>query len=145
MYRGFFTTFTYLDNTICPKCKSRLVGMNLTESEWNILNSISLDQDFVFALDKLKIDNPIEFTLKMSQFKQNAEASKQTEMIEKERQNSLSTLKASQSNIPKCPTCGSTNIKKISGTKRWITTGMFGLGSSNLGKTMQCGSCGYKW
>lgn len=47
--------------------------------------------------------------------------------------------------VPKCPTCGSTNVKKIGAGKRWVSTGMFGLASSNLGKTMQCGSCGAKW
>ena len=50
-----------------------------------------------------------------------------------------------QPQVPKCPTCGSTNIKNISGTKRWLSTGIFGLASSNIGKTMVCGSCGYKW
>ncbi|SFU56971.1 hypothetical protein [Butyrivibrio sp. INlla21] len=50
-----------------------------------------------------------------------------------------------QQYIPKCPTCGSPDIKKITGGKRWITTGIFGLGSSNLGKTMECNNCGYKW
>jgi predicted RNA-binding Zn-ribbon protein involved in translation (DUF1610 family) len=48
-------------------------------------------------------------------------------------------------NLPKCPTCGSTNIEKISSSKRWFTTGLFGLGSSNVGKTMHCKNCGYKW
>ena len=48
-------------------------------------------------------------------------------------------------NIPKCPTCGSTNIKRISGTKRWLTTGLFGLASSDIGKTMVCKNCGYKF
>lgn len=48
-------------------------------------------------------------------------------------------------NKPKCPTCGSTNIRKISGTKRFVTTGLFGLASSNIGKTMECKNCGYKW
>lgn len=51
----------------------------------------------------------------------------------------------SSSNVPKCPTCGSTKIQKISGTKRWVTTGLFGLASSNVGKTMECKNCGYKW
>lgn len=46
---------------------------------------------------------------------------------------------------PKCPTCQSTNISKISGTKRWLTTGLFGLASSDIGKTMQCNNCRYKW
>lgn len=49
------------------------------------------------------------------------------------------------SDTPKCPTCQSTNLKKISGTKRWISTGLFGLASSNIGKTFECRSCGYKW
>lgn len=50
-----------------------------------------------------------------------------------------------QSNQPKCPTCGSTNIQKISGTKRWLSAGLFGLASSDIGKSMVCRSCGYKW
>lgn len=138
MYRGFFTTFTYLDNTICPKCKTKLIEMNLTEDEWNTLNAVSLEQDFIFAMDKLKQENIIEFTEKMSQFR---EVEKQWFHDKLE----ASTPKSSQSNVPKCPTCGSTNIKKISGTKRWVRTGLFGLASSDLGKTMQCNSCGYKW
>lgn len=48
-------------------------------------------------------------------------------------------------NKPKCPTCGSTNVQKISATKRWVSTGLFGLASSNIGKTMCCKNCGYKW
>lgn len=47
--------------------------------------------------------------------------------------------------LPTCPTCGSTNVQKISGTKRWLTTGLFGLASSDVGKTMKCKNCGYKW
>lgn len=50
-----------------------------------------------------------------------------------------------EQNIPKCPTCGSTNIQKISTTRRLVTTGLFGLASSNVGKTMLCKNCGYKW
>lgn len=52
---------------------------------------------------------------------------------------------AIEASKPKCPTCGSTNIQKISGTKRWVTAGLFGLASSNVGKTMECKNCGYKW
>lgn len=49
------------------------------------------------------------------------------------------------SHQPKCPTCGSTNIQKISGTKRWLSAGLFGLASSDVGKSMVCKSCGCKW
>lgn len=61
------------------------------------------------------------------------------------RKEKLERAEAIENSKPKCPTCGSTNIKKISGTKRWVTTGLFGLASSNVGKTMECKNCGYKW
>ena len=138
MYRGFFTTFTYLDNSTCPKCKTKLIEMNLTEDEWNILNAISLEQDFVFAMDKLKQNNIIEFTTKMSEFKE----------IHKEwyiNRHQPVESQQSQSNIPKCPICGSTNIKKISATKRILSVGTLGLAGSVVGKNQQCKDCGAKW
>ena len=55
------------------------------------------------------------------------------------------TVHKSTQNLPTCPTCGSTNVQKISGTKRWLSTGLFGLASSDVGKTMKCKNCGYKW
>lgn len=48
-------------------------------------------------------------------------------------------------NVPKCPTCGSTNVEKISTAKKALGFAMVGLFSSNLGKTMHCKNCGYKW
>ena len=43
--------------------------------------------------------------------------------------------------VPKCPTCGSTNIKKISTTNRIVSTGLFGLASSKIGKQWHCNNC----
>lgn len=48
-------------------------------------------------------------------------------------------------NIPKCPTCGSTNVEKIGTLERGISVTAWGLFSSKLGKTMKCKNCGYKW
>lgn len=136
IYKGFVTTYTYKDNSICPTCNQPLIEMNLTEEEWDILNYISLEQDFIFAMDKLKKDDIIEFTAKMAQFK---EAKKQHFRDQAEGNSIL------QSNTPKCPTCSSTNIKKISGTRRWLGVGLFGIASSDVGKTRECNDCGYKW
>lgn len=47
--------------------------------------------------------------------------------------------------IPKCPTCGSTKVEKISTAKKVVGFAMVGVFSSNLGKTMHCKQCGYKW
>ena len=41
----------------------------------------------------------------------------------------------------KCPTCGSTNIKKISTANRIVSTGLFGLASSKIGKQWHCNNC----
>lgn len=50
-----------------------------------------------------------------------------------------------EQNKPKCPTCGSTNVEKISTTKKAIGFVAVGVFSSNFGKTMHCKNCGYKW
>lgn len=49
-------------------------------------------------MDDLKSKDIIEFNLKMSQFKSQVGQQKAAE----------------ESNVPKCPTCSSTNIEKIS-------------------------------
>ena len=48
-------------------------------------------------------------------------------------------------NIPRCPTCGSKEIKKISTPRKAISINMIGLASSSIGKTFMCKNCGYKW
>lgn len=54
-------------------------------------------------------------------------------------------LDSESQHIPKCPTCGSTNIEKISGIKRATSEIMFGIFSPTIGKTFCCKNCGYKW
>ena len=119
----------------CPCCNRDIKELSLTIEEWNILKQISTDSKFILEMDNLKQTNIIDFNLRLSQFKQSIPESKPQK----------SATPTPQSNIPKCPTCGSTDIKKISGARRWIGTGLFGLASSDLGKSMQCGNCGYKW
>ena len=52
---------------------------------------------------------------------------------------------SSQQNIPKCPTCGSTNVHPISAGKKavgFLTVGVF---SKNFGKSYECENCKYRW
>lgn len=44
-----------------------------------------------------------------------------------------------------CPYCHATNIKKISTASRMISTSLFGLASSKIGKTYKCSKCGNTW
>lgn len=48
-------------------------------------------------------------------------------------------------NKPKCPTCGSTNIKKMGGVERGASIAAFGIFSKKINKTFKCCNCGYTW
>lgn len=125
----------------CPECLCPFenVDKNSPRKEFkspipdgNLVKAISTDENFMKAMTELYENDPIEYQLKMSRFKANL---KQQE----------SSKKVEEDNRPKCPNCHSTNIQKISGTKRWFSTGLFGLASSDIGKSMCCKQCGYKW
>ena len=49
-----------------------------------------------------------------------------------------------QKNAPKCPTCGSTNIAKISTTRNVAGAIGFGLLSKTAKSQFECKDCGYK-
>lgn len=48
-------------------------------------------------------------------------------------------------NKPKCPTCNSTNLKKISATSKIVNTAVFGLLGTKRFKQFHCNNCGYEW
>ena len=110
----------------CPVCKNN----NWVDSDIIFLKKISTDDSFISSMINLKNQNPIEYQLKISQFKA-----------------SLLQTKASEenSNKPHCPTCGSTNIEKISFGKKAFGGAMFGIFSSDVRNTMHCKNCGAKW
>jgi C4-type Zn-finger protein len=114
-------------NNECPVCHSK----NCFEDEYIMdIKRISTDPSFMDAMMKLYKEDPIEYQLKMSQFKtqlQQQESTKQTE------------------NIPKCPTCGSTKLSKISTVSKAGSVFLFGLLSQKVKKTWHCDNCKYEW
>lgn len=50
-----------------------------------------------------------------------------------------------KSRVPHCPTCGSTNIRKMDGGERGASIAAFGVFSKKINKTFKCGNCGYTW
>lgn len=48
-------------------------------------------------------------------------------------------------NIPKCPTCSSTDIKKISAASKVGSVVMWGLLSRKVHKQWHCNTCGSEW
>ena len=59
--------------------------------------------------------------------------------------NKKSQEQKTNQNIPKCPTCGSSNIKKISTASKIAGATMFGLFSRTAKSQFKCENCGYKW
>lgn len=55
------------------------------------------------------------------------------------------TILEEKSRVPKCPSCGSTNVSKIGTINRMVSTGLFGLASNKIGKTHKCNQCGTTW
>jgi len=65
---------------------------------------------------------------------------------EEHRQHGI-TPSSGETPIPKCPTCGSTNIKRISALERGTNAAIFGLYGNKRRYQFEClnPSCGYKW
>lgn len=61
--------------------------------------------------------------------------------------NTTNTIKMSSYNIPKCPTCGSTNIRRISTAEKATGVILFGIFSNKRKYQFECQNpkCKYKW
>lgn len=68
----------------------------------------------------------------------------ENEIKEKEQAEINAKMQASI-NVPKCPTCGSTSVKKISTMSKVAGATMFGLFSKTARSQFKCENCGYKW
>lgn len=113
------------DKTECGYCKNaNRISTNLAELDTDAklgdyieICKVSKDPKFIKAMLELHKTDIIEYTTKMSQLKQQCD-----------------------SNIPKCPKCGSTSIG-VANRGYSLLTGFIGSGKSmNV-----CQSCGYKW
>lgn len=126
-FHGYFA-FLKDDCYQCPvkDCRKQLIDIDFDNQDYLILLDISKDIDFIEAMIQLRDTDPIEYQLKLSQFKTQV---KQQEIIE-------------QTNMPKCPTCSSTNLKKISTTSKVANTAMWGILGTKRHKTFHCNSCG---
>ena len=133
--KGYFYLFEPKEDTkICPCCeKGVLENSPLTFEEFKIIDNVSdSDRQFLEAMIELKKKDPIEYQLKISQFKANL-------------QQQESSRKVEEDNTLRCPTCNSTKVKKISATSKVVGASMFGLFSKTARSQFKCERCGYKW
>lgn len=141
----------YLDDEdhICKNCHYKV----MTKTEFSAKDYMNAYNTSPEALRQFKQNLREKYTINSPQFNQEM----YNELIQKEYKDFLESearekekqieraIRVNTSNIPKCPTCGSANIEKISTTKK-ITGGfLFGIFSSDVRKTFRCRNCGYKW
>ncbi|RFZ75937.1 hypothetical protein DS742_26215 [Lacrimispora amygdalina] len=118
--------------TECPECLIPLGKETKCKIPYGgLIKQISTDESFMNAMEDLYEKDPIEFRLKIQQFKN--QLAQQKQVVE-------------ESNVPKCPTCQSTNLSKISTTKKVAKIAAFGIfGMGDNGKTWKCNNCGSKF
>lgn len=114
---------------ICHIHNTPLEAININIDEYLMITKVSTDISFLEAMIDLKQKDPIEFQLKMSQFK----SQNHTKAVEEDR------------SIPKCPTCGSVNIKPITASERVTSIVGLGIFSKKINKTYKCLNCKCTW
>lgn len=57
----------------------------------------------------------------------------------------LNEIEQKKQNKPKCPTCGSVNVKPITATERAVSVVGLGLMSKKINKTYKCLNCKCTW
>lgn len=131
--KGYKATYNSNDIDKCTDCGCDLIDCGISCNDYITITHISLKAQFLEEMIKLHDTDIIEYESRMSQFRMQA---KQQEQIEQE--NIIN-------NKPHCPTCGSTDIKKISGTSKAASVTLWGIFSQKVKKTYHCNNCKYEW
>ena len=127
------------NNNICPHCKNYITPkQSLNDAEYYRSKSMEKYGDYThwheFLIEEIK-DNP----------RYNPNTTVHNAEKEYERQMKAIFAPKPNPNTPKCPTCGSTDLKKISTTSKVVGATMFGLFSKTARSQFECKNCGYKW
>lgn len=127
---------TNINHTVCTNCNSVLTNTGISYEEYKTFPKSKRCKQCKRKYPKFFIKCP---KCKSQLIKLSTENKNDNEQIKK------ITSQSSQQNIPKCPTCGSTNVQKLSTTSKVIGLGLLGLASKTVGKTYKCKNCGYYW
>lgn len=141
---------------MCPKCahtyagfgedsdpiyiKCKFCGVNIiqTDLEWTAYSKIYCENDYS------KLEEEFANKYGNNQFSQEAYKHRLA-MVKQENDNhnkqNTQANQVSQKLQIKCPYCNSANTTKITLTKRSVSTYLFGLSSSKVGKQWHCNNC----
>ena len=122
-------------------CDGIPIHTKMLNIECAYIYCISKDRDFLKEMNNLRNNDIVAYKAKVAEFKA---IYKQNHPDEEEAENGLMVKKQS-SNLPKCPTCNSTNIRKIKVGERTASIIGFGIFSRKANKTWKCENCGHLW
>ena len=128
-------------NQICDYCRSKIfpVPDEFLYEDLKILMKKDLKQQFI---DEYIKSSP-EFDPYLFEHREEDMFNKR--MSDRAKMAHGKAILEEQSRVPKCPTCHSTNIRKMGGIKRGASIYAFGIFSKKINKTFKCGNCGYTW
>lgn len=105
-----------------------------------------VEKDYHISLGDYSMEQEEEFLRKRFFYNSSFNDSEQKLVNQRMAYDDAYQQKKHDDNTPKCPICGSTNLKKITGTRKAMKIGLFGLfGAGDLGKTYQCCKCGARF
>lgn len=128
-------------NVICIKCRTSLKTIeSMYDSEYYRSKSFEKYGDYLhwheFLMEEV-IQNPY---FEKEKYLQQFSIQDKDKILD-----SIFNNTQKNKNIPKCPTCGSNNIVKISNIKKITHTYIFGFLSKTSRSQFCCKNCGYKW
>lgn len=130
------------NRTDCPNCFSPLKWTkSLHDTDYYTKKSIEKHNDVIKGVMN-NMDILREEEIKINPLF-DAEKAKMTTVNDKAK--AYREVEREKLNVPKCPTCGSTNIKKISTSAKAVGAIAFGLLSKTARSQFKCNNCGYKW
>lgn len=125
----------------CMSCGHIYVSSNVDREEyWDMLFKA---QDY-YKFKREFVKSQMGDTINWEIYDKNEEDDKKIDAarLENQRKNQMAQQIQFQ---PKCPTCQSTNIKKISATSKATNAALFGLFGNKRKKQFHCNNCGYEW
>ena len=121
----------------CEFCGTAYIQTNLTSKEYTALDL----QEFRKGNKDFEADMAKKYG--HGEFDEDAYHSRKEVIAQRVRERE--SKKETQQNTPKCPTCGSTNLKKITATQKASNAVLFGLFGNKRKKQFHCNNCGYEW
>lgn len=147
-------------NKYCPKCKH-----NFSDAFDKCVYCGAELKNGIIEIEDIQTEKPIyemtdaEILDKYSDYKKRIEEQTGHKMTDSEfllgirearrdssnHQANKCTKSIQESNVPRCPTCQSTDIKKISGLSKAGSVAMWGVFSRKVYKQWHCNNCGSEW